>query len=169
MNLLKREFGPKGNLFTVTSQDYLIERRKKRLVSKRGHVQIAQDKVSNRKRRYMTDFFNTMLDIKWRYVLFIFTASFFLSWLGFAVVWWVILLYRGDFEPDHLPHMQEANNYQPCVLAMYDFASVFLFSVETQHTIGYGSRQTTERCPEAIFMQSLQSVVGVMIQVWHYR
>jgi potassium inwardly-rectifying channel subfamily J len=48
---------------------------------------------------------------------------------------------------------------------MYDFASVFLFSVETQHTIGYGSRQTTERCIEAIFMQSLQSVVGVMIQV----
>ena len=30
--------------------------------------------------------------------------------------------------------------------------------------IGYGSRQTTEKCPEAIFMQSLQSVVGVIIQ-----
>ena len=128
-------------------------------------MQIAQSKVENRRRRYLTDFFNTMLDLKWRYVLLIFTASFFLSWLAFAVFWWIIMYYRGDFEPDHLPNKQEENGYQPCVLAIYNFASVFLFSVETQHTIGYGSRQTTERCPEAIFMQSLQSVVGVMIQV----
>ena len=30
--------------------------------------------------------------------------------------------------------------------------------------IGYGTRQTTEKCPEAIFMQSIQSVAGVIIQ-----
>ena len=51
------------------------------------------------------------------------------------------------------------------MLAIHNFASAFLFSVETQHTIGYGTRQTTEKCPEAIFLQSLQSVVGVIIQV----
>ena len=166
VDLLRREFGPRQHgLFSVHSQDYLNERRQKRLVSKKGQVQIAQSKVENRRRRYLTDFFNTMLDLKWRYVLLIFTASFFLSWLAFAVIWWLIIFYRGDLEPGHLPHEQEANGWQPCVLAVYNFASVFLFSVETQHTIGYGSRQTTERCPEAIFMQSLQSVVGVMIQV----
>ena len=131
-------------------------------------MQIARSKVENRHRRYLTDFFNTTLDLKWRYVLLIFTASFFLSWLAFAVIWWIILYYRGDFEPHHLPDRQAESGYQPCVLAMYNFASVFLFSVETQHTIGYGTRQTTERCPEAIFMQSLQSVVGVMIQVRQY-
>ena len=85
-----------------------------------------------------------MLDLRWRYVLLIFTASFFLSWLAFAFIWWVIMIYRGDFEERHLPPNQEANHWQPCVLAIYDFASVFLFSVETQHTIGYGTRQTTE-------------------------
>ena len=36
--------------------------------------------------------------------------------------------------------------------------------METQHTIGYGSRQTTEECPDAIIMQCIQSVVGVIIQ-----
>ena len=100
--------------------------------------------MSNRGHRYLNDFFNTMLDLRWRYVLLIFTASLFLSWLAFAFIWWVILIYRGDFEDGHLPPDQEANQWQPCVLAMYDFASVFLFSVETQHTIGYGTRQTTE-------------------------
>ena len=29
-------------------------------------------------------------------------------------------------------------------------------SVETQHTIGYGGRQTTEECPEAIAVMSFQ-------------
>ena len=86
------------------------------------------------------------------------------SWFAFAVVWWLIMLWRGDFEPDHLPDKQAESGWEPCVYAIHNFASVYLFSVETQHTIGYGSRQTTERCPEAIFMQSLQSVVGVMIQ-----
>jgi hypothetical protein len=116
VHLLRREFGPRGNLFSVNSQEYLDDRRRKRLVSKKGHVQIAQSRVSSRGRRYLSDFFNTMLDIKWRYVLIIFTASFFLSWLAFAVVWWLILVYRGDFEPDHLPDKQSENRWQPCVL-----------------------------------------------------
>ena len=51
-----------------------------------------------------------------------------------------------------------------CVDNVADFSSAFLFSVETQHTIGYGSRQTTEECPEAIILQCIQSVVGVIIQ-----
>ena len=72
-------------------------------------------------------------------------------------------------EPDHLPDKQVENNWQPCVLAIHNFASAFLFSVETQHTIGYGTRQTTERCPEAIFLESLQSVVGVIIQVLSFK
>ena len=86
--------------------------------------------------------------------------------IGFAVIWWIILYLRNDLLPDHLPEplgRQQELHYVPCVLAIYNFASCFLFSVETQHTIGYGSRQTTERCAEAIFLQSLQSVVGVMI------
>ena len=30
--------------------------------------------------------------------------------------------------------------------------------------LGYGSRYTTEECPEAVFVMCMQSVVGVMIQ-----
>ena len=31
--------------------------------------------------------------------------------------------------------------------------------METQHTIGYGGRQTTEECPEAIFIMSIQEML----------
>ncbi|KAL9696917.1 hypothetical protein quinque_000358 [Culex quinquefasciatus] len=56
------------------------------------------------------------------------------------------------------------SNWTPCISSIYSYTSCFLFSLETQHTIGYGSRATNEECPEAIFVMSLQSVHGVMIQ-----
>ena len=44
------------------------------------------------------------------------------------------------------------------------FTSCFLYSLETQHTIGYGGRATTEQCSMAIIVMSLQSILGVVIQ-----
>jgi len=115
---------------------------------------------------FLSDFFNTMLDMQWRWVLLFFHVAFFGSWFLFALVWWVIIYYHGDLEAEHLPgsKLVEDGLWTPCVHNIYNFASVFLFSVETQHTIGYGGRMTSEECPEAIFIMSFQSVVGVMIQ-----
>ena len=160
-NMMRKEF--KGrNPFHIDPEG---EKLRKRIVSKKGVVHIGKSHMGKRQQtKYLTDFFNTMLDIKWRYVLLLFCMSFFLSWLAFAIVWYIILFYRGDFMEEHLPDKQSENNWMPCVYAMFNFASCFLFSIETQHTIGYGSRQTTEKCPEAIFVMSFQSVVGVMIQ-----
>jgi len=140
------------------------EKLRKRIVSKRGNINVGKTKVSKRKRKYLNDIFNTMLDLQWRYVHIVFLLSFFLSWLAFAGVWYLILYIHGDFEPGHLPDQQEKSGWIPCVLQIKNFASVFLFSIETQHTIGYGSRQTSEECPEAIFVMSIQSIAGVMIQ-----
>jgi len=159
-DLVKREL--KGKHFLNIEPH--SEKLRKRIVSKRGHVNIGKTRVSKRRRRFLSDFFNTMLDIKWRYVHFIFFLAFIGSWFSFAIVWYIIIYYHGDFEEDHLPDNQEASGWVPCVVNINNFASVFLFSVETQHTIGYGGRMTTEECPEAIFIMSFQSIVGVMIQ-----
>ena len=43
-----------------------------------------------------------------------------------------------------------------------------IFSVETQHTIGYGGRQTTEECPEAIFIMSVQENVTSGVTTYIY-
>lgn len=58
------------------------------------------------------------------------------------------------------------NGWTPCVFNIVSFTSCFLFSIETQHTIGYGVRTTTEECPEAIFMMCFQSIYGVMVQAF---
>ncbi|PRD30164.1 UNVERIFIED_CONTAM: Kcnj5 [Trichonephila clavipes] len=60
----------------------------------------------------------------------VFAMGFLLSWLGFALIWWLICLAHGDFD-----HFGE-EEWTPCVAEVHDFATAFLFSVETQHTIG---------------------------------
>ncbi|XP_041978734.1 G protein-activated inward rectifier potassium channel 3-like isoform X2 [Aricia agestis] len=141
-------------------------RTRRRAILKNGECNILKSRISQRRMRFLQDMFTTLVDAQWRWTLLVFTLSFILSWLGFALIWWLIAFTHGDLEDDHLPEMQEANNWKPCVFNIHDFTSCFLFSIETQHTIGYGSRTTTEECPEAIFIMCLQSIVGVMIQAF---
>lgn len=68
-------------------------------------------------------------------------------------------LTHEDLQPDR------PDGWVPCVVNINSFWSSFLFSVETQSTIGYGGRAPTEECPEAIVVMCLQSIVGMVIQV----
>ena len=92
--------------------------------------------------------------------------SFYITWLFFAVIYYVICWAHGDLLPENLPANQGESGWKPCVLEFEDFASSFLFSLETQHTIGYGSRQTTNECTEAMIAMSLQSIIGCLIQAF---
>ena len=92
--------------------------------------------------------------------LFLFSMSFYVTWVGYAIVYWVICHIHGDFED----HGEE--DWTPCILEVYDFASAFLFSLETQHTIGYGSRQSTTECVDLMIICSTQSVIGCLIQTF---
>ncbi|MCL4149127.1 UNVERIFIED_CONTAM: hypothetical protein GTU68_060893 [Idotea baltica] len=55
---------------------------------------------------------------------------------------------------------------QSCLMNVQTFTGAFLYSIETQHTIGYGFRYTTEACPQAIITMCIQSITGVMIQAF---
>jgi len=103
-----------------------------------------------------------MIDMPWSYTLLSFAASFFMSWFLFAVFWYCVVLYHGDLTDE-----REGSNdteHVNCVDNIKDFTSCFLFSLETQHTIGYGVRAPTEECSLGILLISLQSIVGVVIQ-----
>ncbi|KAK2576339.1 hypothetical protein KPH14_005698 [Odynerus spinipes] len=139
---------------------------RRRAVLKNGDCNVLQSRISRRSLRFLQDIFTTLVDTQWRWTLLCFALSFLLSWLGFAVIWWLIAFTHGDFEERHLPPFQIENKWTPCIYNIFSFTSCFLFSIETQHTIGYGSRSTTEECPEAIFVMCIQSVAGVMIQAF---
>ncbi|KAJ8877250.1 hypothetical protein PR048_021704 [Dryococelus australis] len=114
--------------------------------------------------RYIRDFITTLVDMKWRWVLLLLNTSFFSSWFLFAVLWWVILYAHGDLEPEHLPPFQNKAGWTPCVTGIYNFTSIFMLSMENQHTTGFGARMPTEECSEAIFLMCIQAIVGVTIQ-----
>lgn len=82
---------------------------------------------------FLQDIFTTLVDAQWRWTLLVFSMNFMLSWLGFAIVWWLIALNHGDLD---VSVRNNNSTWEPCVREMYSFTSCFLFSVETQHTIG---------------------------------
>ncbi|XP_065214203.1 G protein-activated inward rectifier potassium channel 3-like isoform X2 [Planococcus citri] len=142
---------------------------RRRVVFKHGDCNVVQGNVAKRRRRYLQDIFTTLVDAQWRWTLLVFALNFILSWLAFAVIWWLIVVSHGDFEsrPENTSNKTEQSpKPTPCVEGVTSFTSLFLFSVETQHTIGYGAKHITEECPEAIFLLCLQSIFGVMIQAF---
>ncbi|KAK9704166.1 Inward rectifier potassium channel C-terminal domain [Popillia japonica] len=135
---------------------------RKRVVFKHGDCNVVQGNVAKRRRKYLQDIFTTLVDAQWRWTLLVFAMNFLLSWLSFAIIWWLIAYTHGDLELENMHN----ETWTPCVSNIQGFTSCFLFSVETQHTIGYGGRTTTEECPEAIFVMCVQSISGVMIQAF---
>jgi len=138
--------------------------KRKRVVKKGGGTGVTYKNISKKRRRYFSDLYTTLLDSSWSYCVLMFTASFYLSWLLFAVIYYIISTLHGDLEP--IVPGTNSTPATPCILEVRDFSSCFLFSLETQHTIGYGTRQTTTECPSAVVLVSLQSVLGCLIQAF---
>lgn len=141
---------------------------RKRVIFKHGECNVVQGNVAKRRRRYMQDLFTTLVDAQWRWTLMVFSMSFLLSWTTFALIWWLISYTHGDLDylsSDVTVNQNSTVPSKPCITNINGFMSCFLFSVETQHTIGYGNRYINEECPAAIFTMCLQSIMGVFIQV----
>lgn len=135
----------------------------RRLVFKSGECNISRVNINKRGRRYLADIFTTLVDIKWRWNLLIFALAFTLSWVIFAFVWWLICFSHGDFV-QHGEEEEEDEEWKPCVAEVNDFTTALLFSIETQHTIGYGYRVIEPTCPGTVAVLMVQSCFGVFIQ-----
>ena len=137
-----------------------------RICTKKGALNIFTDTEVNQTHKFLGDIFVSIIELNWYWINFIFAASFFLSWLGFALIWYLIFWVHGDFDLKNLnpeDNSTYVDNFTPELRFYAPFTSCFLFSLETQHTIGYGVKATTEECPSAIILMSIQSIVGVII------
>uniref|UniRef100_A0A3Q0QUH0 G protein-activated inward rectifier potassium channel 3 n=1 Tax=Amphilophus citrinellus TaxID=61819 RepID=A0A3Q0QUH0_AMPCI len=155
-----------GNLYSIVSTDEdalkisslglhnghspLSQVTNDRFVKKNGQCNVVFNNMEDKPRRYLADIFTTCVDIRWRYLLLIFTTTFLLSWLLFGLIFWGVAYAHGDFEI-HIPEKDGG------------FVGAFLFSIETQTTIGYGFRCVTEECPFAVVTVVVQSIVGCII------
>uniref|UniRef100_A0A8C5EQE5 ATP-sensitive inward rectifier potassium channel 14 n=1 Tax=Gouania willdenowi TaxID=441366 RepID=A0A8C5EQE5_GOUWI len=131
-------------------------RPRQRFVGKDGRCNVTFVNMSERGQRYLSDLFTTCVDIRWRWMLVIFTLSFLLSWLLFGFAFWLIASAHGDL----------SIRLEPCFLQVNSFMAAFLFSLETQTSIGYGFRSVTEECPLAVVAVVLQCIVGCIIDAF---
>lgn len=142
-------------------QEHLTDSRirKCRLVTKDGHcnIEFGNVKYSNHF-ALLADFWTTFVEISWRYVIFIFVTSFTLSWFVFGLLWYWIARSNGDLSWQDPPE-----SHPQCVHNVYGMTTAFLYSLETQTTIGYGGRAITPYCPSAVVLLVIQFLVGAII------
>ncbi|XP_043557273.1 ATP-sensitive inward rectifier potassium channel 15 isoform X1 [Chiloscyllium plagiosum] len=134
---------------------------KRRVVSKDGHNNVKIDQVDGWAFLYLQDLWTTVIDMKWRYKLTLFTATFVITWFLFGILWYAIAFVHGDLELLHPPA-----NHTPCVVNIETLTGAFLFSLESQTTIGYGFRCITEECPFAIILLIIQLVITTLAEIF---
>ena len=142
------------SLYETKHQKVKKMNKKKRVVLKDGLTNVTYKNISKKRRRYISDLYTTLLDSSWTFCVLMFSTSFYGSWIVFGGIYYLICFLHGDYMEEHLP--SSGSDWIPCIQGTDGFASCFLFSLETQHTIGYGTRQTTTECPDAMFVMSVQ-------------
>lgn len=130
---------------------------KYRYMRKEGNCNVLFRHVPEEWLLYVTDIFTTLVEIRWRVMFLIFALSYILSWLFFGIIYWVIALAHGD--------LKDPSN-DPCVYEVRSFTAAFLFSLETQTTIGYGFRGMSENCMVAIIVVTVQDVISCFIDTF---
>ena len=167
MSALRKKFGDDYQVVTTSSSGSGFnqpppEKKKKRqrFVDKNGRCNVQHGNLGGETSRYLSDLFTTLVDLKWRWNLFIFILTYTVAWLFMASMWWFIAYIRGDLNKAH------NDKYTPCVANVYNFPSAFLFFIETEATIGYGYRYITDKCPEGIILFLFQSILGSIVDAF---
>ncbi len=100
---------------------------------------------------FLVDGFTTIIDAHWYQIMLLFCAIYVSSWLFFGLVWWSV------------DEIYEAVDNSTCINNVHNFPSAFLYSLETQLTIGYGFRFISDQCSFGVFLLIIQSLMGLMI------
>ncbi|KAL6725015.1 hypothetical protein Aduo_019843 [Ancylostoma duodenale] len=126
--------------------------RRARLVSKTGQTLLISVELPERFRATCKNWFHLIIECNWRLIILIFAAGFFGSWTFFGTLYYLFTVVGYQ------------NTDRQCIENVNSFVTAFLFSMESQHTIGYGFRYMTDNCPPAYVILSIQLVVGVFLQ-----
>ncbi|XP_061819036.1 G protein-activated inward rectifier potassium channel 3-like [Nerophis lumbriciformis] len=129
---------------------------RQRYVTKDGKCRVNLGPIED-KSRFLSDIFTTLVDLKYRWFLLVFTMCYILTWVAFGAIYFLGAWLRGDNAHVHDPH------WQACYENVDGFLSALLLSLESQRTIGYGSRMVTAKCSEGVVVLMVQSILGSMI------
>ncbi|XP_026154320.1 ATP-sensitive inward rectifier potassium channel 1-like [Mastacembelus armatus] len=143
-------------------QDYLVgqKKRRTRLVTKDGRCNIEYGNIKYRK-KYLSDFWTTLVESRWRYVILLFIATHTLSWFFFAVMFYWVAYVNGD-----LYWQNPSPTHVPCSVNVFGLTSSYLLAMETQTGTGYGIRAPNPFCPGAVTIEIIQVVIAVFLNAF---
>ncbi|CBY32672.1 unnamed protein product [Oikopleura dioica] len=119
-------------------------------MTKSGECNIRHD-AKEKTKRFLQDFFTTLVDLKWTYSLGVFLSFYAITWLLFSGVYWLIAHFRGDLL------------FYKAVKEIRSYLTAFLFFIETETTVGYGRRNIQSNCPEAVLALVVQCLIGTFV------
>ncbi|KAM6970533.1 ATP-sensitive inward rectifier potassium channel 1b [Aplochiton taeniatus] len=130
-----------------------------RLVTKDGRCNIEFGNIKYHNHfAFLVDIWTTFVEIRWRFVLLLFVASFTGSWFLFSLLWYWVAKSNGD-----LIGQNRTEEHVRCIDNVNGLTTAFLYSLETQTTIGYGGRSLTGHCASTVALIIIQSLIGVFI------
>ncbi|XP_034281131.1 G protein-activated inward rectifier potassium channel 4-like [Pantherophis guttatus] len=129
---------------------------RQRYVTKVGKCKVSLGNIQEKK-RFLSDIFTTIVDLKYRWFLFLFSMCYIVTWVVFGIIYYTDAWIRDDI--NHIGDVE----WKSCIENIDNFISALLFSVESQRTIGYGSRIVTANCSEGVLLLMAQSIIGSMI------
>lgn len=129
---------------------------RQRYVTKDGKCRVNLGPIAD-KSRFISDIFTTLVDLKYRWFLLVFTLGYILTWVAFGGIYFFGAWLRDDIAHVHDPL------WKACFENVDSFLSALLLSLESQRTIGYGSRMVTANCPEGTILLMVQSILGSII------
>lgn len=134
----------------------IASNQRQRYVTKDGKCRVNLGPIED-KSRFLSDIFTTLVDLKYRWFLLVFTMCYILTWVAFGVIYFL-----GAWLRDDIAHVDDPR-WKACYQNVDSFLSALLLSLESQRTIGYGSRMVTAHCPEGTVLLMVQSILGSII------
>ncbi|KAI4814468.1 hypothetical protein KUCAC02_003661 [Chaenocephalus aceratus] len=138
------------------SSHVTVSNQRQRYVTKDGKCQVTQGRIIE-KSRFISDIFTTLVDLKFCWFLLVFTMCYILTWVAFGAIY-----HFGAWLRDDIAHVNDPE-WKACFQNVDTFLSALLLSIESQRTIGYGSRMVTAHCPEGAVLLMVQSILGSII------
>ncbi|CAF0804090.1 unnamed protein product [Adineta ricciae] len=146
-----------------------------RFVNKNGRINVTYTSIARLKHIH-SNFIVFIMQAEWWVVVIFLLFGLAFSWFFFAFLYFLVSIEHGDFDltEDDENYWENQTNFtfkettlskEMCVQNVHNFLSALLFSIETQHTIGYGSRYITTECMGGILILTLQCSLGYLLQV----
>lgn len=120
-----------------------------------GKYNIIKENIPEKTSRYFRDLGNTILSIRWRWILISICLANGIAYLIFTFIWMAMVLWEESY--------MDLKTEGPCINGTGSFAGYLILVVDTMTTIGTGSITPTD-CQNGWIMMTLLALTSVAIE-----